>query len=372
MPTDPMLRPVLAYATAGTWDKAYDILKQNRASLLTARGRELMHSSVVSATFLAADQPNMRGYADGLIARETFLARACEIGLEKAWAERQQSPGGVPNVVSTAEWTLDQLEKSLVDWLNKENYLDQRAMLADHPELLDPRIDGLLSNIIMQYKGQRQERYLRASLQWIQITRSSGQAAGWSAFCQAMELPNFDDESEAAVMRGIMEQLGHWLDTPTYTEQRQYLVEHPALLDPRTDAVLTQVIEQYKGKDDEKFLRASLTWLQVARTSGQDAGWLAFRAAMGLEQQDAIIRNLIEEVRQWLITPTYAEQRQYYIDHPALKDPRADAVMQQLITEFQGKDDEKFLRASLTWLQVARASGVEAGWQAFRAAMGLK
>src|SRR3989442_15229435 len=48
----------------------------------------------------------------------------------------------------------DIFTQTFLAWLNAPTYRDERRPLEAHPELLDPRSDSLLDDLIAQYAGQ--------------------------------------------------------------------------------------------------------------------------------------------------------------------------------------------------------------------------
>ena len=342
--TDPLLRPILAYANAPTWEDAYTVLKADPGHLLSDNGTRLLHSVVLSAQFMAQDQPTLQAYAQRVAQREAFHARARERGLDEAWAEHLGLPAKGPPTrprssptdgmsltpaeaeravtdraflasklgLDPADPRLDALqaqlrqslasqtdappnathERLVIAWLNTPTYLDQRAMLNERSEILGERSERLLQALIAQHQGEEAEPFLQASLTWLQQARNHGLAEGWRAFCQAMHLPPDLAEGlphpDEADVRKLIDVLNRWLNTPTYTAMRDDLADHPELLDPRTDTLLEAIITQYQGQDAERYLRASLHWLQTTRSAGGDAGWLAFQQAMDMHQEDGL------------------------------------------------------------------------------------
>ena len=80
----------------------------------------------------------------------------------------------------------ERLLQTLIDWLNTGTFDDQRTFLATHPDLLNPHVDTMLESMAAQYAGQKEERFLRASMLWLQRARQSGLDSGWQAFQLAL------------------------------------------------------------------------------------------------------------------------------------------------------------------------------------------
>jgi hypothetical protein len=271
--TDPLLRSVLAYATAPTWEAARDLLARNPA-LLSDRAVQLMQGI---AKAMAAMQP-ANTQVTLLQDRLTFMQRALAVGVNAAWDERKAK--APPQVAADPM----QLPMLVGNWLDTPTYQQQRDFLASHLELLDPLVDRIMAALVQQFAGKDNEKFLRASWQWLQRARTDGLDAGWQLFCQQMGLV---DNSPA--MQQLLQTLLDWLNTPTFEDQRAFLASHPTLLDPAVDTLLEHLIVQYAGQpQQERLLRASLVWIQKARQSGLDAGWMAFQIAMTNNQPQSI------------------------------------------------------------------------------------
>lgn len=110
-------------------------------------------------------------------------------------------------------------------------------------------------------------------------------------------------------------------------------------------------------------------FLQRARAVGVAAAW-AERQAPKADSTD--LMNLPAMIAEWLKTPTFPEQRAFLATHLALLDPLADTILGSLIRQFTGSENDlRFLQASAIWLQRARQSGLDAGWEAFCQAMNI-
>ncbi|MBA2679149.1 MAG: hypothetical protein H0U76_12225 [Ktedonobacteraceae bacterium] len=107
--TDPMLRPMLAYANAPTWEAAYDLLKADPGHLLSDNGARHLHNHVIASEFMAQEQPTLRAYVEQARQREAFHIRARAIGLENAWAEHMGLPTKGPPTRPRATPTSDDL-----------------------------------------------------------------------------------------------------------------------------------------------------------------------------------------------------------------------------------------------------------------------
>lgn len=276
--TDPLLRPVLAYATTQSWEAARDMLARDPNQMLTDRAEQLLRGTITATLVIA---PANQAYTALLQDRRDFLIRAREIGVVAAWAERQV-PATVPPTAPAAVDPLS-LPRLVGEWLDTPTYLDQRAYLASHQGLLDPLVDGIMASLVKEYSGKENERFLQASWQWLQRARTNGLEAGWQTFCQAMGIASDPDAAER-----MMHLLLDWLNTPSFDEQRSFLSEHPELLTPHVDILLESLVRQYAGQKEERLLRASLIWLQRARKHGLDAGWHAFQVAMVYDQPQSI------------------------------------------------------------------------------------
>ena len=160
-----------------------------------------------------------------------------------------------------------------------------------------------------------------------------------------------------------------WLNTPTYLDQRTYLAAHLELLDPLVDRLMAALIANFQGKENEKFLQASWLWLQRARKDGLDAGWQAFCQAMDIMGDPQAAERLLQTLLDWLNTNSFDEQRAFLASHPDLLNPHVDTMLESMAAQYPGQKEERFLRASLVWLQRARQSGLDAGWQAFQFAL---
>ncbi len=272
--TDPLLRAVLAYATAPTWETARDLLARDPDHMLTDRAEQLLKATITATTVITPDNPT---YTALLQDRQTFLQRARAAGIDAAWAERQtratpvaSDPLKLPDMVR--------------EWLSTPTYLDQRAFLASHQALLDPLVDRIMAALLAQLTGSENERFVRASWQWLQRARQDGLDAGWQVFCDAMGIMG-----DPAAAERLLQTLLDWLNTATFDDQRAFLASHPDLLNRHVDTMLEALTAQYAGqKDQERFLRASQIWLQRARQSGLDAGWQAFQIALAYDQPEAI------------------------------------------------------------------------------------
>jgi hypothetical protein len=276
MPTDPLLRDVMAYATTQSWETARDILANNSAKLLSDRAEQLLHSTVVSMQFLGTGNPTAGAL---LREREAFLQRARAIGIAAAWAERH------PTQAAAAATATDPLAlPGLVgNWLDTRTYADQRAFLASHLALLDPLTDRIMTTLIVQFQGKDNEQFLHASLVWLQTARASGLDAGWRAFCQEMGIPADPAEAER-----LLQLVLDWLNSQTFGEMYDFLKGHPELLKPQADSILEALAAQYAGQKEEKLLRASQLWLQRSRQDGMEAGWQAFQLALLYDQPQSI------------------------------------------------------------------------------------
>ncbi len=268
--TDATLRVTMAYATAPTWEAARDMLAQDPSHLLlTDRAEQLLQATITATTFANPNEPT---HAAVLQDRLAFLRRARVAGVAQAWAER----GATAAPVAADPAVLPQ---RVGEWLDTPTYLDQRAFLSAHRELLDPLVDRIMAALIAQFTGKENEKFLRASWKWLQSARQSGLDAGWQTFCEAMGIMG-----DPAAAERLLQTLLDWLNTSSFDEQRSFLAMHSELLNPYVDKMLDALAEQYSGQKEEKFLRAAQIWLQRARQSGLEAGWHAFQLALAYDQ----------------------------------------------------------------------------------------
>ncbi len=233
--TDPLLRFVLDFANQPTWESARSYLEAHATSLLVPKAVDLLEGVAKSAE--AGFYSSARQYAQRIREREEFLRRAIAIGIPAAWIEHEkQANAANANGSHQQEISVEQARRAAHD----RTYLAELVGLSAS----DPRL------------GEIQER-LRGMLD---------QAEGTTPPLPALPQHVLD-----------------WLNTPSFREQREYLAAHRELLDAQAEKILATLIEQYHGQaEQERFLRASLVWLQRARVDGLDAGWAAFCQSFGM------------------------------------------------------------------------------------------
>jgi hypothetical protein len=262
----------------------------------------------------------------------------------------------------------DPLLSEVFKYATTPRWEDARDMLARKPEqlLTDKAAQYLhamvLSNRIIAPTNPAAGALVEEREAFLQRARTVGVAAAW-AERQAPQAAPSD-------LINLPHMVADWLKTPTFPEQRAYLATHLALLDPLADNIMGALLRQFNGSENDlRFLQASAIWLQRARQSGLDAGWEAFCQVMNIPPDTGEAERLMQMLLDWLNTKTYGDQRAFLESHPDLLNPTVDRLMEVLLDQFQGKREAVFLRASQIWLQRARTSGLEAGWQAFQLAL---
>ncbi len=233
--TDPLLKFVLEFANQPTLEAARAYLEAHATSLLVPKAADLLEGVAKSAE--AGFYSSARQYAQRIRQREEFLRRAIALGISAAWAEHEkQANAAHTNSAGQQEITVEQARRAA----HYRTYLAELIGLSAS----DPRL------------GEIQER-LRGML----------------------------DQAEGSTppLPALPQHVLDWLNTPSFREQREYLAAHRELLDTQAESILSTLIDQYHGQaEQERFLRASLVWLQRARIDGLDAGWAAFCQSFGI------------------------------------------------------------------------------------------
>ncbi len=233
--TDPLLSIVLEFANQPTWESARTYLEAHATSLLVPKAVDLLEGVAKSAE--AGFYSSARQYASRIRQRKEFLRSAIALGISAAWIEHEKQANATQaNGANQQEITIEQARRAARD----RTYLAELVGLSAS----DPRL------------GEIQER-LRGML----------------------------DQSEGTTppLPALPQHVLDWLNTPSFQEQREYLAAHRELLDTKAEEILSTLIAQYHGQaEQERFLRASLVWLQRARIDGLDAGWAAFCRSFGI------------------------------------------------------------------------------------------
>ena len=138
-------RALYALGDAKGWSEQLAVLEREQALLLTDTAEQILNGLILQAQ--QSDDPSQQQQVSYFKFYLALLHEARTRGiltnLEEYEAPRQQ-------MVQEAS----ALMQTLLAWLNAHSARDSRRFLEAHPDLLDPRIDDLLNNLIAHYVGQ--------------------------------------------------------------------------------------------------------------------------------------------------------------------------------------------------------------------------
>ena len=175
--------------------------------------------------------------------------------------------------------------ETLQMYLNTYGVEPLRAVLTEHPELLEPHMDALIDQVVQKYADQPQVlQHIDAKREILNEVRSKGIEPFFDEF----------ERQEPQMHQRLL--LQEFLSADHASEEHDLLSQHPELLDPAYDALFDQLYQEYA--DDEQALATlhfNQAQLQAYRQHGVEA---IYAAAQGFEQAYGAYREAWHQAQE--------------------------------------------------------------------------
>lgn len=153
------------------------------------------------------------------------LPTALTEGLEAAQAQLQAQAEDVP-----------ELHQTLIAFLQAETWAQSKAVVEEHPELLEEEVDDLIERLIaaaQQQEDENAEQAFREHRQLLQRAREVGVEEAFGERIQA---------TEGLSSQLVLGLLLNFVEAETWPEAQAFVEEHPELLTDEADVMMDKLI----------------------------------------------------------------------------------------------------------------------------------
>jgi tetratricopeptide (TPR) repeat protein len=272
----------------------------------------------------------------------------------------QQEPSPLVDSSAPESSDAEALQNLLLEWISTPDWLTSEAFLQDHPLLLREESEHVLALLSQHQTDKRIRAMLVAHLQLLHTARRQGVEAAYAP----LQNPEVQAATQADGQESLVSELVAWLQAPGLAASQAYLQAHPRLLTEQAEQELDQLKHLQPEGEKRELLDTQQALLHDARIWGVSGAYTYYQLAAQLptlEVHEGV--QLLQEVQEWLNTPTWEQSQAYLEAHPHLRTRDAEALLAML---WQGEQTDAMrvpLAQHLQILQRARVEGTAAAYR---------